>query len=229
MKSVVVIFPGTNREKDIALALQQFTGSMVEFVWHAETTLPPADVIILPGGFSYGDYLRCGAMAGHAPIMPAIRDAAKNGRTIIGICNGFQILTETGILPGALIQNAGLTFICKRTPIKIGNQQTRFTNTSQENHVITLPVAHFDGNYFADAETLARLEGESRVVFRYCTVQGHVNDDGNINGSRNNIAGIINAKGNVMGMMPHPENAIDPLQGSPDGKAMFQSLLEQMP
>lgn len=226
MKSAVILFPGINRENDAIAALTQATGSTPELVWHGETDLPKADIIMVPGGFSYGDYLRAGAMAAKSPVMRAVAERAKQGVTILGVCNGFQILTEAGLLPGALMRNASLKFICKRAHLKIENEVTRFTNQYDEGQVVEYPVAHHDGNYFADSETLDRLEGEGRVVLRYCDENGEVDPATNLNGSQRNIAGILNEEGNVLGMMPHPENAIDPLHGGTDGCGLFKSMVE---
>ena len=226
MKSAVILFPGINRENDAIAALEQATGTKPTLVWHGETELPNVDIIMVPGGFSYGDYLRCGAMAAKSPIMRAVADRAGQGVTILGVCNGFQILTEAGLLPGALMRNASLKFICKNTHLKIENTSSRFTNQYGVGDVVDYPVAHHDGNYFADEDTLNRLEGEGRVVLRYCDANGTVDPATNLNGSQRNIAGIINEAGNVLGMMPHPENAIDPLHGGIDGRGLFKSMVE---
>ena len=226
MKAVVVVFPGTNREHDMIAALEQAAGRKPELVWHGDDTLPPADIVVLPGGFSYGDYLRAGAMAARSPVMRAVVEKAEAGLPVLGVCNGFQILTETGLLPGALMRNAGLHFVCKRVGLRVEHANSRFTQTCQAGQVVTVPVAHHDGNYFADEATLDRLEGDGRVLFRYCGPDGAVEAAHNPNGSQRNIAGITNAAGNVLGMMPHPENAIDPLHGGTDGRSLFQSLVE---
>ena len=226
MKSAVILFPGINRENDAIAALKQATGTQPTLVWHGETELPNVDIIMVPGGFSYGDYLRCGAMAAKSPIMRAVAERASQGVTILGVCNGFQILTEAGLLPGALMRNASLKFICKNTHLKIETTDTRFTNQYKAGDVVDYPVAHHDGNFFADSETLDRLEGEGRVVLRYCNADGAVDTETNLNGSQRNIAGIINEAGNVLGMMPHPENAIDPLHGGIDGRGLFKSMVE---
>jgi len=226
MKSAVILFPGINRENDAIAALKQATGTQPTLVWHGETELPNVDIIMVPGGFSYGDYLRCGAMAAKSPIMRAVAERASQGVTILGVCNGFQILTEAGLLPGALMRNASLKFICKNTHLKIENTTTRFTNQYGKGDVVDYPVAHHDGNYFADEDTLNRLEGEGRVVLRYCDANGAVDTETNLNGSQRNIAGIINEAGNVLGMMPHPENTIDPLHGGIDGRGLFKSMVE---
>ena len=224
MKAAICVFPGTNRERDMAVALEKASGFKPTMVWHRETDLSGYDVIGGPGGFSYGDYLRCGAMAGNSPIMRAVADQAKRGVSVLGVCNGFQVLTETGLLPGVLMRNAGLQFICKMTHLRCEKQDSAFTGEIPIGTVRKVAVAHNEGNYFADDETLARLNGEGRVVFRYCDANGIVDEDTNLNGSRENIAGILNEAGNVLGMMPHPENAIDPIAGGIEGLSLFQSL-----
>jgi len=226
MKFGIVVFPGTWSETDCHYAVTDALGQQAEYVWHRDTDLSRFDCVILPGGFSYGDYLRCGAMAAKSPIMRAVAERAKQGVTILGVCNGFQILTEAGLLPGALMRNASLKFICKNTHLKIENTDTRFTNLYGAGDVVDYPVAHHDGNYFADSETLDRLEGEGRVVLRYCDADGKVDPATNLNGSQRNIAGIINEAGNVLGMMPHPENAIDPMHGGTGGRNLFKSMVE---
>jgi phosphoribosylformylglycinamidine synthase len=217
MKSAVLVFPGSNCDRDLAVALERATGSKPVMVWHREASLPQGiDLIGVPGGFSYGDYLRSGAMAARSPVMQAVREAADRGVPVLGVCNGFQVLTEAGLLPGALMRNACLTFVCKDADLRIENNRTMFTSAYQVGEAIRIPVAHHDGNYQADAETLARLEGEGQVALRYtCTV----------NGSANDIAGIVSAKGNVLGMMPHPERASEPAHGNEDGRRMFDSLV----
>jgi phosphoribosylformylglycinamidine synthase len=219
MKSAVLLFPGINRETDMVLALEKTTGKKPHVVWHTDTTLPAGvDLVVVPGGFSYGDYLRCGAIAARSPIMADVVAKAAKGLKVLGVCNGFQIITEAGLLPGALVRNAGLKFVCKEVRLRIENNQTFFTNKMKKGNVVSCPVAHGEGNYISDAETLKRLEGEGRVVFRY--VEGT-----NPNGAANDIAGICNAAGNVIGMMPHPENMIEALHGKQDCLPMFQSLL----
>jgi phosphoribosylformylglycinamidine synthase len=217
MNSAVVVFPGINRDRDITRALEAVTGTRPLAVWHTDTEIPPVDLIVLPGGFSYGDYLRCGAIAARSPVMGEIARQAARGVHVLGICNGFQILTEAGLLPGVLMRNAGLRFACRKVRLSIENNRTFLTHRMSPGAVVTCPVAHGEGNYFADPETLARLEGEGQVVFRYA---GHTNP----NGSINDIAGIVNASGNVIGMMPHPENMIEPLHGSSDCRGLFESL-----
>ena len=217
MKPSVIVFPASNCDRDAAVALEQATGKAPKMVWHGESDLPDTDFIVLPGGFSYGDYLRSGAMAARSPIMRAIVEKAKAGTPVIGICNGFQILTETGLLPGALLRNAGLDFVCRTVTLRVENSQSMFTSGFSQGQYVDFPVAHHDGNYFADAETLDRLEGEGRVAFRYVD---------NPNGSARDIAGVLNETGNVLSMMPHPERVISPLLGGVDGAAFFKGLVE---
>jgi phosphoribosylformylglycinamidine synthase len=218
VKSAVIVFPGSNCDRDLAVALEQVTGTKPAMVWHRETELPPGlDLIAVPGGFSYGDYLRSGAMAARSPVMRAVADAAGRGVAVLGVCNGFQILTEAGLLPGALMRNAGLHFVSRDVPLTIANSQTVFTSRYEAGEAITVPVAHHDGNYQADRETLDRLEGEGRVAFRYAD---------EVNGSARAIAGIVNESGNVLGMMPHPERMVEPAHGGTDGRRLFEGLLE---
>jgi phosphoribosylformylglycinamidine synthase len=218
MKSAVIVFPGSNCDRDAARALERVSGQAASMVWHKEATLPDGlDLVVLPGGFSYGDYLRSGAMAAKSPIMRAVTAHAERGGLVLGICNGFQVLTETRLLPGALLRNAGLKFACKDAPLAIVNANTPFTRAYREARETEIPIAHGDGRFIADEATLDELEGEGRVVFRYLD---------NPNGSARNIAGIINARGNVMGLMPHPERASDPVLGRTGGTAVFQSLME---
>ena len=226
MKAGVVVFPGSNCDRDVAVALEQTTGRPTAMLWHRETQLPPLDLIVLPGGFSYGDYLRAGAMAAHSPILREIKARAEAGVHVLGICNGFQVLCETGLLPGVLMCNAGIRFVCRDVSLRVENAETSFTSGYRDRQVVTIPVAHNDGNYFADADTLDRLEQEGRVVFRYCAPDGAGNDDTNPNpnGSQRAIAGIINARGTVLGLMPHPERAAEPALGGTDGRPMFDSL-----
>ena len=221
MKSAVIVFPGSNCDRDMAVALEQVSGQRPAMVWHRETELPEGlDLIAVPGGFSYGDYLRSGAMAARSPVMRAVIEAAERGVSILGVCNGFQILTEAGLLPGALMRNAGLHFVCRDVPLKVENSQTAFTSRYDAGEAILIPVAHHDGNYQADPETLDRLEGEGRIAFRYCGAD----EDTNFNGSARAIAGILNASRTVLGLMPHPENATDPDLGGTDGVAFFTGL-----
>jgi len=227
MKFGVVVFPGSNCDRDVAYVTQNLLGQPTRLVWHQETEISDLDVMIIPGGFSYGDYLRCGAIAQFSPIMKAVQDHATQGKLVLGICNGFQILTEVGLLPGALIRNRDLHFICDRVPLKIENTQSIWTGNYPEKGVITLPIAHGEGRYFADADTLTSLEDNGQVLFRYCSSQGEVNEASNPNGSLHNIAGITNQKGNVLGMMPHPERASDPVLGATDGFDLFQGLLKE--
>lgn len=228
MKSAIIVFPGSNRERDMAMALTAATGRVPALVWHKESELPPVDLIVLPGGFSHGDYLRAGAMAAHAPVMHAVRRAATAGTAVLGVCNGFQILTESGLLPGALMRNAGLKFICREVDLRVENADTPFTGGYAVGQRIRIPVAHNDGNFFADDTTLDRLEGEGRVVFRYVDAGGDANAAGNPNGSRRNIAGVINDTGRVLGFMPHPENAVDARFGGTDGAALFNGMVEAL-
>ena len=217
MKSAVIVFPGINRETDMIRALEMVTGTKSVAVWHADTELPPVDLVVVPGGFSYGDYLRCGAIAARSPIMADVRAKAAKGLKVLGVCNGFQILTEAGLLPGALIRNAKLKFVCRQVKLRVENTRTYFTNRLNQGDVVRCPIAHGEGNYVCDDETLSALEGEGRVVFRYV--------EGNPNGATNDIAGIVNKAGNVIGMMPHPENMIEPLHGATDCRPLFESLL----
>jgi phosphoribosylformylglycinamidine synthase I len=224
MKAAVIVFPGSNCDRDVAVALTQSLGRAPLMIWHRATELPKLDLIVVPGGFSYGDYLRCGAMAAHSPVMGEVKAQANKGILVLGICNGFQVLTETGLLPGALMRNASLKFVCKDVLLKIENASSAFTRGYKAGQIARIPVAHGDGNYFADAETLKRLEGDNRVAFRYVDATGKPAADANPNGSLGNIAGILNAKGNVLGMMPHPERLSDPMLGGTDGRAMFEAL-----
>jgi phosphoribosylformylglycinamidine synthase subunit PurQ / glutaminase len=224
MHAAVVVFPGSNREADVARALR-LSGAKVSLVWHADTTLPAGtDLAVLPGGFSYGDYLRCGAIAGRAAAMDAVRAHAARGGLVLGICNGFQILCESGLLPGVLMRNVDRRFICHRQTLRVERNDTRFTSAYTKGEVIDVCVAHGEGNYFADSETLARIEGEGRVAFRYCDATGALTVDANRNGSLNSIAGIYSETANVLGMMPHPENFVEGLIGGTDGRGLFESL-----
>jgi phosphoribosylformylglycinamidine synthase len=225
MKAAVVVFPGSNRERDIGNALARSTGREPAYVWHADTALPAGtDLVVLPGGFSYGDYLRCGAIAGRANVMDAVRAHAARGGLVLGVCNGFQILVESGLLPGVLMRNAQLKFVCRMQHLTVERADTAFTSAYRKGQVIEVCIAHGEGNYIADDETIARLEGEGRVAFRYCDAAGAVGGAANPNGSLNDIAGIYSEGFNVLGMMPHPENLIDPLAGGTDGRGLFDSL-----
>ncbi len=228
MKFGVVNFPGSNCDADCHDAIAAVTGQEVRYVWHEETDISDIDCIVLPGGFSYGDYLRCGAVARFSPVMGEVVKHAAIGRFVIGICNGFQVLVEAGLLPGALYRNAGLKFVCKPQSLRIERTDIAFTHFYTAKQVVDFPIAHGEGRYFADPETLARIEGEGQVVFRYCTPDGQVIPAANPNGSLNNIAGICSEGGNVLGLMPHPERRCDRLTGGTDGKKLFKGLVESM-
>lgn len=216
MKAAVIVFPGSNCDRDLAEAIRIVTGAAPVMVWHRETSLPEGlDLIGVPGGFSYGDYLRSGAMAAQSPVMREVKAASDRGVSVLGICNGFQVLTEAGLLPGALMRNAGIHFVCRDVALTVENSQSSFTSGYEAGQGITVPVAHHDGNYFAEAETLDRLEGEGRVAFRYAEP---------VNGSARDIAGILNDAGNVLGMMPHPERVVEEAHGRTDGRAIFEAL-----
>ena len=218
MKSAVLVFPGSNCDRDLAVAIEQVTGRAPAMVWHRTSELPEGTgLIAIPGGFSYGDYLRSGAMAARSPIMKAVAEAAGKGVPVLGVCNGFQVLTEAGLLPGALMRNAGLHFVCRSVGLRVENSQSIFTSRYSAGEEIAIPVAHHDGNYQADPDTLDRLEGEGRVAFRYT---------GEVNGSARNIAGILNSQGNVLGMMPHPERVVEEAHGGTHGRRLFEGLLE---
>jgi phosphoribosylformylglycinamidine synthase I len=229
MKAAVIVFPGSNRERDIAYALKLASGHEPAHVWHGDTSLPAGtDLVVLPGGFSYGDYLRCGAIAARSPIMEAVQAHAAKGGLVLGVCNGFQILCEAGLLPGILMRNAKLKFIARDVTIKVERTDTVFTSLYAKGDVLQVPAAHGEGNYNADDETLARLEGEGLIVFRNCAADGSVSVDTNFNGAAHSISGIINAKGNVLGMMPHPENHVDAALGRTDGQKLFASLVRSL-
>jgi phosphoribosylformylglycinamidine synthase len=219
MKSAVVVFPGSNRDRDVVAALTRLSGTAPALAWHKDAVLPDADLYVLPGGFSYGDYLRAGAIAARSPVMAALRDRAEAGALVLGICNGFQILTEAGLLPGVLMRNASLKFVCREVKLEVVSTDTPFTRGYTPGQIIRCPVAHADGNYFADPETLARLEGEGQVAFRYA-------EGTNPNGSLHDIAGVFNERKNVLGLMPHPENLIEAAHGGTDGRGLFAGLLE---
>lgn len=226
MKTGVIVFPGSNCDHDALYTTGALINQHSEFIWHKDRKdLKDFDLIVVPGGFSYGDYLRTGAIARFAPVMQDVTAFAKWGGTVLGICNGFQILTECGLLPGALLRNHKLKFVCKNIFLRVENTSTRFTSDYEDRQVITVPIAHGDGNYFADEETLKKLEDEQRIIFRYCSETGSVNEESNPNGSRNNIAGILNEQGNVLGMMPHPERCSDTVLGRNDGLNVFTSLI----
>ena len=226
MKSAVVVFPGINREGDMARALRLISGREPAMVWHADTALPVGtDLVVVPGGFSYGDYLRCGAIAARAPIMDAVRGHAAKGGLVLGVCNGFQILCESGLLPGVLMRNARLKFICHDVHLRVERSNTPFTRGYNAGQVIRVPVAHGEGNYEADEETVKRLEGEGRVLYRYASPEGEVGDTWNFNGASHSIAGIVNGGGNVLGMMPHPENHVEDIMGCTDGRGLFAGLV----
>lgn len=217
MKTAVIVFPGSNCDRDIAVALEQVTGTAPAMVWHGDTTLPDGTgLVAVPGGFSYGDYLRSGAIAARSPILRAVVEEAGKGLPVLGVCNGFQVLTEAGLLPGALMRNAGLNFVCRDVALTVENDQSLFTSGYAAGEAVSFPVAHHDGNYVADAETLDRLEGEGRVALRYAE---------DVNGSARNIAGLLNERGNVLGMMPHPERRIEAAHGGTDGRRLFEGLL----
>jgi phosphoribosylformylglycinamidine synthase I len=228
MKAAIVVFPGSNRERDAEAALTQAMGKKPIMVWHRDTELPDVDLVLVPGGFSYGDYLRCGAIAAHSPILREVKARADKGMAVIGVCNGFQIITEAGLLPGILLRNASLKFVCKNVRLKVETSQSLFTSQYEQGQVLSIPVAHHDGNYFADERTLDELEANGQVAFRYCNAEGEFGPEHNPNGSARNIAGIFNRTKNVLGLMPHPENAVEPLHGSTDGKALFKSMVEAL-
>lgn len=226
MKAAIVVFPGVNRDRDVARALRLASGVEPVSVWHTETSLPPGtDLAVLPGGFSYGDYLRCGAIAARSPVMDAVRAHAARGGRVLAICNGFQVACEAGLLPGVLMRNADLHFVCRLQHLSVERADTPFTRAYAAGQVIAVPVAHGEGNYAADEDTIARLEGDGRVAFRYCGPEGDPAHGASPNGSRNHIAGIYSERLNVLGMMPHPENAVEALAGGEDGRGLFDSLM----
>jgi phosphoribosylformylglycinamidine synthase len=229
MKAAVLVFPGINRERDMARTLRLVSGREPAMVWHAEPALPAGtDLVVIPGGFSYGDYLRCGAIAARAPVMDAVRAHAKRGGLVLAVCNGFQILCETGLLPGVLMRNAALKFICREVCLRVERSDTPFTRGYNAGQVISVPVAHGEGNYVADKKTIARLEGEGRVLFRYTAPDGSLDPQWNHNGATNAIAGLLNEAGNVLGMMPHPENHVEASMGSTDGRGLFAGLVQHL-
>ncbi len=225
LRASVVVFPGSNCDRDVQVALEKITGFPVKMVWHGDASVPASDLIVLPGGFSYGDYLRCGAMAAHSPIMRDVIAKAKAGTPVLGICNGFQVLCESGLLPGVLMRNASLKFICRDVTLRVDNVETIVTKCYRKGEVVRLPIAHAEGNYFADKETLDRLEGEGRVVFRYANAAGEATPEANPNGAQRNIAGICDATGRIVGLMPHPERLFELSLGGADGRRMFESAL----
>jgi phosphoribosylformylglycinamidine synthase subunit PurQ / glutaminase len=227
LKFGIVVFPGSNCDHDAHYATGTVLGQDSRFIWHKESSLGDVDVVVVPGGFSYGDYLRCGAIARFSPIMKDVVRFAEGGGIVIGICNGFQILAEAGLLPGVLLRNASLKFVCKDVFLRVENNRTLFTGACKVGDVLRIPIAHGDGNFFADDETLRRLGENGQVVFRYCTKEGAITDSANPNGSCLNIAGIVNERGNVLGMMPHPERACDPMLGNTDGQKVFHSVIEK--
>jgi phosphoribosylformylglycinamidine synthase len=224
MKFGVIVFPGSNCDHDAYHVISKHVGQPVSFIWHRETDLADYDALIIPGGFSYGDYLRVGALASFSPVMSSVQEFAARGGLVLGICNGFQILCESGLLPGALIRNRDLHFVCEHVRVRVENADTPFTNELARGQILSLPVAHADGNYTCDDETLATLQREDRIIFRYCDSEGHITDEANPNGARDNIAGICNRERNVLGLMPHPERACEDLLGSSDGRGLFHSL-----
>jgi len=226
IKIGIVVFPGSNCDHDAHYVAETIMEQDARLIWHKEASIGDADVVILPGGFSYGDYLRCGAIARFSPVMKDVVRFANNGGLVIGICNGFQVLTEAGLLPGVLLMNKSLLFICKYLHLRVENTNTKFTNICTPGEVLEIPIAHGEGNYFTDSETLKRIEDNQQVVFRYCDRSGRLTDEANPNGSLNSIAGIINENGNVLGMMPHPERASDPVLKHTDGKKIFESIIQ---
>lgn len=225
MKAAVIVFPGSNCDRDIEVALRQSLGREPQMIWHRETALPALDLIVVPGGFSYGDYLRAGAMAAHSPVMREVVKRAADGVAVLAVCNGFQIATECGLLPGVLLRNASLKFVCRDVHLRVENPYTPFTQQYNDGEVVTIPIAHHDGNYFADAATHQSLLDHDQIAFRYCNRAGALSADANPNGSLDHIAGIFNRDKNVLGLMPHPERAADPALGGNDGRALFDSLV----
>jgi len=228
MKAAIVVFPGSNREMDAKAALTQAMGREPIMVWHRDSELPDVDLVLVPGGFSYGDYLRSGAIAAHSPIMREVKERAAKGLAVLGVCNGFQIITEAGLLPGVLLRNASLKFVCRNVGLRVENSQTLFTSHYERGEILSIPVAHHDGNYFADERTLDEMEANNQIAFRYCSLPGEASERENPNGSIRNIAGIFNKNKNVLGLMPHPENAIATSQGSTDGMALFKGMMEAL-
>ena len=225
LRTSVIVFPGSNCDRDVKVAIERITGFPVTMVWHGDASIPASDLIVLPGGFSYGDYLRCGAMAAHSPIMRDVIAKAKAGTPVLGICNGFQILCESGLLPGVLMRNASLKFMCRDVHLRVDNAKTFYTQCYREGQVIKVPIAHAEGNYFADADTLGQLEDEGRVVFRYSDAEGNVAPETCPNGAQRNIAGICSKDGRILGMMPHPERLYELPLGGTDGRRVFESVV----
>jgi phosphoribosylformylglycinamidine synthase len=224
MKFGVIVFPGSNCDHDAYHVLSKHVGQPVDFVWHKETDLSGFDAVIVPGGFSYGDYLRAGALSRFSPVMKAVRDFAERGKFVFGVCNGFQILCESGLLPGALMRNEGLHFVCRHVHLRVENESSPYTSEIEQGEILSIPIAHAEGNYVCDDATFSELENNNQIIFRYCDENGEATIEANPNGSRSNIAGICNAEGNVLGMMPHPERACEELLGSNDGRDIFRSL-----
>lgn len=225
IKISIVVFPGSNCDRDVKVAVERILGQNPKMVWHAEPDVPPSDLIILPGGFSFGDYLRCGAMAAHSPIMKDVCLKARNGTPVLGICNGFQILCESGLLPGVLLKNKSLKFICQDVFLRVERNDTFFCHAYRQHEIIKMPIAHAEGNYYADDETIKLLEMEGRIAFRYCNTSGNINPDTSPNGSKNNIAGITDKSGRILGLMPHPERLYEQVLGGTDGRRIFESCL----
>ena len=228
MKAAIIVFPGSNCDRDIAVSLEKVTNIKTTMVWHKEKSLPDCNLVIVPGGFTFGDYLRCGSIAANSPIMKDIKKEANKGMPTLGVCNGFQILTESGLLPGTLIKNNCLSFLCKTVSLKVNNCNTKFSNKYSENEIINIPIAHNEGNFFANEDTLKEIMDGDQIVFRYCDLEGNINLNSNPNGSIENVAGIINKEGNVLGMMPHPERATCEITKLTDGEKLFQSIAESL-
>ena len=228
MKAAIIVFPGSNCDRDIAVSLEKVTNIKTTMVWHKETSLPDCNLVIVPGGFTFGDYLRCGSIAANSPIMKDIKKEADKGMPTLGVCNGFQILAESGLLPGTLIKNNCLSFLCKTVSLKVNNCNTKFSNKYSENEIINIPIAHNEGNFFANEDTLKEIIDGDQIVFRYCDLEGNINLNSNPNGSIENVAGIINKEGNVLGMMPHPERATCEITKLTDGEKLFKSIAESL-
>tara|TARA_B100000029_G_scaffold371732_1_gene365657 strand:+ start:917 stop:1606 length:690 start_codon:yes stop_codon:yes gene_type:complete len=228
MKAAIIVFPGSNCDRDIAVSLEKVTNIKTTMVWHKEKSLPDCNLVIVPGGFTFGDYLRCGSIAANSPIMKDIKKEANKGMPTLGVCNGFQILAESGLLPGTLIKNNCLSFLCKTVSLKVNNCNTKFSNKYSENEIINIPIAHNEGNFFANEDTLKEIMDGDQIVFRYCDLEGNINLNSNPNGSIENVAGIINKEGNVLGMMPHPERATCEITKLTDGEKLFQSIAESL-